>query len=317
MEHSDRTVISIIIPVFNEQESLPGLYREILNVIEDHPICKKYEWELLFVNDGSSDDSLAVIKSFRTADKRVEYLSLSRNFGKENAMLAGFDYAKGAAVIIMDADLQDPPKLIPEMIHFWENGYLDVYARRKDRRTDSRLRALFSVLFYKVLDLFSDIDVLKEVGDFRLLDRRCIDALKKLRETDRYTKGLFSWIGYKKMEIPYEKDGRKAGKSKWNFKSLSHLAINGITSFSIKPLRISTILGFIIALASFIIGLVFFAKTLIWGDPVRGFTTLIVVISFLGGAQLCAIGILGEYVGRIFNEVKHRPPYIIDEYNNE
>lgn len=177
--------------------------------------------------------------------------------------------------------------------------------------------SFFSSLFYKVLALSSEVDVLKDVGDFRLLDHRCIDALKRLRETNRYTKGLFSWIGYKKIEILYEKDERKAGKSKWNFKSLLRLAIDAITSFSIKPLKISTILGLIIAFASFATGLFFFAKTLIVGDPVRGFTTLIVVISFLGGTQLFAIGVLGEYVGRIYNEVKNRPPYLVDEYVDE
>lgn len=269
------------------------------------------------MNDGSKDDTLNIIKDFRSKDQRVNFVNLSRNFGKENAMLAGFDYATGDCVIILDADLQDPPSLIPLMLEYWNQGYQDVYARRADRGKESWLRKHCSLLFYRILDNTTRFDVLQNVGDFRLLDRRCIRALCKMRETERYTKGMFCWIGYKKKEIIFDRGDRIAGNSNWNFFTLLNLAIEGITSFTTAPLRIATFCGFAIAFVSFIFGLYFLSKTLIFGDPVQGFTTIIVVVLFLGGIQLIAIGILGEYIGRIFNESKNRPVYIASEYNEE
>lgn len=276
-----------------------------------------YDWEILFVNDGSKDDTLNIIRKMRLTDKRISYVNLSRNFGKENAMLAGFDYATGDAVIIMDADLQDPPSLIPKMIELWEEGYQDIYAKRADRGKESWFRKKCSLLFYRILDSTTKFDILQNVGDFRLLDRRCVNALKKLRENERYSKGLFCWIGYKKKEIVFNRGDRVAGESSWNFWGLMNLAIEGITSFTTVPLRFATITGFIIAFISFLYGLYFISKTLIFGEPVQGFTTTIVVVLFLGGIQLLAIGILGEYIGRIFTESKNRPVYIASEYNDE
>lgn len=276
-----------------------------------------YDWEILFVNDGSKDDTLNIIRKMRAADKRICYVNLSRNFGKENAMLAGFDYATGDAVIIMDADLQDPPSLIPQMLELWEDGYQDIYAKRADRGKESWLRKKCSLLFYRILDSTTKFDVLQNVGDFRLLDRSCINALKRLREKERYSKGLFCWIGYKKKEIIFNRGNRVAGESSWSFWGLLNLAIEGITSFTTAPLRFATVSGFIIAFISFLYGLYFISKTLIFGDPVQGFTTTIVVVLFLGGIQLLAIGILGEYIGRIFMETKNRPVYIACEYNEE
>lgn len=276
-----------------------------------------YDWEILFVNDGSKDDTLNIIRKMRLTDKRISYVNLSRNFGKENAMLAGFDYATGDAVIIMDADLQDPPSLIPKMIELWEEGYQDIYAKRADRGKESWFRKKCSLLFYRILDSTTKFDILQNVGDFRLLDRRCVNALKKLRENERYSKGLFCWIGYKKKEIVFNRGDRVAGESSWNFWGLMNLAIEGITSFTTAPLRFATITGFIIAFISFLYGLYFISKTLIFGEPVQGFTTTIVVVLFLGGIQLLAIGILGEYIGRIFTESKNRPVYIASEYNDE
>lgn len=303
--------VSILVPCYNEEKTLPLLYQELRTLMDEGV---GYLWEVLFVDDGSKDETLNMIKGYRGADNRIAYVSLSRNFGKENAMLAGFDYVTGDCMIIMDADLQDPPCLIPEMLYYWEQGYQDVYAKRANRGGESWLRKRLSLLFYKVLDNTTRFDVLQNVGDFRLLDRRCIDALRHLRETERYTKGLFCWIGYKKKEIVFDRGDRVAGDSKWGFWSLFNLAVEGITSFTTAPLRFATILGFVIAVFAFIYALYFITKTLIYGDPVQGFTTLIVIILFLGGIQLLTIGILGEYLGRIFNETKNRPVYIVDEY---
>lgn len=299
-------------PAYNEERSLPYFYPEIRRVMDDND---QYEWEILFVDDGSKDNTLSVLQDLRREDKRVNYLSLSRNFGKENAMLAGFDYATGDCVIIMDADLQDPPSLIPEMLKHWEEGYQDVYAKRRDRGKESWIRKQFSLLFYKILSSTTRFDVLQNVGDFRLLDRQCIEALRCMRESERYTKGMFCWIGFNKKEIVFDRDNRVAGKSNWNFFSLLNLAIEGITSFTTAPLRFASIMGVLISFGAFIYGLYFVSKTLIFGEPIRGFTTLIVVMLFLGGVQLLTIGVLGEYIGRIFNETKHRPVYLVKEYN--
>lgn len=306
--------VSILVPCYNEEASLPLLYPELKKLMDSQI---NYEWEVLFVNDGSRDNTLAIIKELRNQDKRICYVDLSRNFGKENAMLAGFDYATGDCMVIMDADLQDPPSLIPEMLRYWEEGYDDVYAKRNNRGKESWLRKQFSLLFYAILQKSTRFEVLKNVGDFRLLDRCCIEALKKLRETERYTKGMFCWIGFKKKEIIFNRGDRAAGKSNWNFFSLFNLAIEGITSFTTTPLRFSTVLGFIISLFAFILMIFYLVKTIIWGDVIQGFPTLITVILFLGGIQLFSIGILGEYLGRIFNESKNRPVYLVREYNEE
>lgn len=304
--------VSILIPCYNEQESMPLLYPELKKVFDSN---MSYEWEALFIDDGSSDKTLDLIKDLRNEDNRISYVALSRNFGKENAMLAGFDYVTGDCVVIIDADLQDPPCLIPEMLRYWEEGYKDVYAKRATRGRESWLRKQLSLLFYKILSKSSRFDVLQNVGDFRLLDRQCIEALKKIRESERYTKGMFCWIGYEKKEIVFNRGDRLAGRSNWNLKQLLKLAVDGIMSFSIAPLRIATFLGGIIALLSFLYALYFILKTLIFGEVVQGFTTLIVMILFLGGLQLMSIGIVGEYIGRIYNETKNRPTYLAKEYN--
>lgn len=311
-----RKKITILVPCFNEEKSLPLFYLE-LNSELGAVNLSMYDWEILFVNDGSKDDTLNIIRKMRASDDRICYVNLSRNFGKENAMLAGFDYATGDAVIIMDADLQDPPSLIPKMIELWEEGYQDIYAKRADRGKESWFRKKCSLLFYRILDYTTRFDILQNVGDFRLLDRRCINALKRLRENERYSKGLFCWIGYRKKEIVFNRGDRIAGKSSWSFWGLLNLAIEGITSFTTAPLRFATVSGFIIAFISFLYGLYFITKTLLFGEPVQGFTTIIVVVLFLGGIQLLAIGILGEYIGRIFTESKNRPVYIASEYNDE
>lgn len=276
-----------------------------------------YDWEVLFVNDGSCDRTLPILRELRKHDVRINYVNLSRNFGKENAMLAGFDYVTGDCMVILDADLQDPPSLIPDMLKYWEEGYQDVYAKRADRGRESWIRKRFSLLFYRILESTTRFEVLQNVGDFRLLDHRCIRALRQLRETERYTKGMFCWIGYRKKEIVFNRQDRVAGQSNWNFWSLFNLAIEGITSFTTAPLRFASVMGFFIAFCAFLYALYFVSKALIWGDPIQGFTTLVTVMLFLGGIQLLCIGILGEYIGRIFNESKRRPVYLVDEYNGE
>ena len=232
-------------------------------------------------------------------------------------MLAGFDYVTGDCMVIIDADLQDPPSLIPEMLGYWEQGYEDVYARRQSRGRESWLRKRLSLLFYKLLQSSSRFDVLQNVGDFRLLDRRCINALKRMRESERYTKGMFSWIGFKKKEVVFDRGDRVAGSSSWNFRQLFSLAIDGITSFSNVPLRISTIVGFIVSMLAFVYMLYVFIKALIWGDPVQGYPSMVILLLFLGGIQLLSLGIIGEYIGRIYNETKNRPEYLVREYNGE
>lgn len=308
--------ISILVPCYNEEASLPLFYVELIKVMSD-PKLSQYDWELLLVNDGSRDNTLEIIKKLRDADERVNYVDLSRNFGKEKAMLAGFDYVTGDCMIIMDADLQDPPSLIPEMVYWWEQGYDDIYAKRKSRGEESWLRRSFSLLFYKILQKTTKFEVLQNVGDFRLLDKNCIEALRRIRESERYTKGMFCWIGFRKKELLFDRGDRVAGKSAWNFWSLFSLAIEGITSFTTSPLRISSVFGFIVSFLAFIYMAFILIKTLIFGDQVQGFPTLITVILFLGGVQLIAIGILGEYIARIFNETKKRPTYIAREHNGK
>lgn len=305
--------ISILIPCYNEEQSLPLLYSELCKLMNSH---SDYAWELMFVNDGSKDDTLNVLKQLRVDDPRVNYVDLSRNFGKEIAMLAGFDYVTGDCMVIIDADLQHPPTLIPEMVQWWEKGYDDVYAKRKSRGKESWLRKKLSLQFYKILQSSSRFDVLQNVGDFRLLDRSCINALKQVREKERYTKGMYCWIGFKKKEIEFEQGDRIAGVSSWNYKQLFSLAIDGITSFTNAPLRISTVVGFLVSLGAFIYMFYVFFKALFFGEAVQGYPTIVILILFLGGIQLLSIGIIGEYLGRIYNETKNRPNYIVREFND-
>lgn len=262
---SSRKLVSIVVPCYNEQESLPYLYDAVNGIMAGLP---QYRWELLLVNDGSRDHTMDIIRDLAKNDNRVSFVDLSRNFGKENAMLAGFDYVKGDCMVLMDADLQDPPALIPTMLEYWEKGYDDVYAKRRDRGKESWLRRRFSLLFYWLLDKSTRFEVLKNVGDFRLLDRRCIDALRQLRESERYTKGLFCWIGYRKREIVFDRADRQHGSSHWNFFQLAGLAVEGLTSFTVSPLRWATYIGGLIGLGAIAYLVWTLVKVAIWGDPV-------------------------------------------------
>ena len=307
-------VVTILVPCFNEENNIELLYDRLRKITNSLP---NYEFQILLVNDGSKDNTLFKMQELHETDKTVSYLSLSRNFGKENAMLAGLDYAEGDAVILMDADLQDPPELIPQMLAEWENGYDDVYARRRSRAGETWMKKATAHWYYRILRKFADIDIPADVGDFRLLDRQAVDALYSLRERQRYTKGLFSWIGYNKKELLFDRDPRAAGNSKMNFFKLFGLAVDGITSFSVAPLRLASVLGLIISTVAFLYLLFVIIKTLLFGDPVAGYPSMISIILFMGGIQLIVLGIIGEYVGRIFNEAKGRPEYLVNEYNGK
>lgn len=317
--------ISILMPAYNESGNLKAMVGELdsltnsgLFVIENigqTVNLNDYEWEYVFVNDGSKDNTLQVLRSLRQDNARVNIVNLSRNFGKENALLAGMDYASGDAVIIMDADLQHPVSAIPEMIYWWTQGYDDVYGRRSDRGRESWLRKRLSLMFYSMLQSSTRIEILQNVGDFRLLDRRAIDAIRSLRETQRYTKGLYCWVGYNKKEFLFKQGDRLEGKSSFNFRGLLNLAIEGITCFTTAPLRLSAIMGFIASFIALIYIIIVLIKTIFWGEPVQGYPTIICTILFFSGIQLIALGITGEYIGRIFNETKRRPPYIVESFN--
>lgn len=306
--------ISIIVPSYNEEESLPFLYERLIKLINS---MKEYEFEILFVNDGSKDKTLELIKQYRKEDERICYVNLSRNFGKETAMMAGLDYAKGDAVIFIDADLQDPPEIIPELIKYWEEGYDDVYAKRKSRKGETFLKKFTSKMYYKVLQKLTNVEIQRDTGDFRLLDRRCVNALRKLRESQRSFKSMFSWIGYKKKEVLFDRDARVAGKTKWNYIKLVDLAIDGITSFTTSPLKLATYISIPTFITLFIYFIYVIVKSCIFHVAIQAFQATILLILFFSGIQILLFGIMGEYLGRIFKETKHRPLYLIDEYNGE
>ena len=306
--------ISVIIPAYNEEESLPMLYDRIKKIMDS---IEEYEFEILFINDGSKDKTLKMIKQMRDEDNRFCYVDFSRNFGKEIAMLAGLDYATGDCVIFMDADLQDPPELIPELIKYWEEGYDDVYAKRRTRKGETWLKKFTSTMYYKVLQKLTKIEIQKDTGDFRLLDKRCVNALKKLRESQRNTKSMFSWIGYKKKEVLYDREPRVAGSTKWNYIKLVDLAIDGITSFTTSPLRLAT---FISIPTFMLLGIYFIyviAKCFIIKEMMHAYQAIIILILFFSGIQILLFGIIGEYLGRIFKETKNRPLYLVNEYNGK
>lgn len=302
--------VTILVPCYNEEEVINIFYKEVVKIINK----LDYEFELLFVNDGSKDNTLNKIIAMRMHDSRVSYVDLSRNYGKEIAMAAGLDHVSGDAVIIMDADLQDPPSLIPTMIEEWEKGYDDVYAKRSSRKGESFMKKFTAHCFYRLLSKLSRVEIQKDTGDFRLLNRKAIEALKQFREAGRYTKGLFSLIGFKKKEILFDRDERAAGKTKWNYWKLIGLAIEGITTFTIMPLRIATFIGSITGLGAFIYMIYIVLRTLIVGVELPGYASLVSIVLFIGSIQLISIGVLGEYVGRIFNETKNRPLYFINKY---
>lgn len=303
--------ITILLPAYNEEESIGLIERSMDRVAKENP---NYKWEFLLINDGSSDRTLSEMIKLHQKDNRFSYLDLSRNYGKEIAMMAGFDYVDSDAVIIMDADMQHPITVIPEMLSYWEEGYDDVYAQRKKSK-ETWFKRRSSWVYYRLLQRMTRIPIPKDAGDFRLLDRTCIEALKRMRETERNTKGMYSWIGFKKKAILYVQEERQNGTTKWSFLSLLNLAVNGITSFTTAPLRIASVLGIVVSLLAFIYLVYIIFVTLVYGEDTQGYPTIMVTILFLGGIQLISLGIIGEYLGKVFNEVKRRPGYFVNDYN--
>ena len=304
--------VSILLPAYNEEASF-GLLEECMSqVICDNP---DYDWEFLLVNDGSSDNTLQLMEKLYQQDSaHYSFLDLSRNYGKEIAMMAGFDYVTGDAVIIMDSDMQHPISVIPEMLSWWEQGYDDVYAQRRTSK-ESFLKRKTSQWYYKILQKLTRIPIQKDTGDFRLLDRTCINALRQMRESERNTKGMYSWIGFHKKGIWYEQLERTTGETKWNAWSLLNLAINGIMSYTIAPLRVASLMGICVSFFAFAYLIYIIFKTILFGEDVQGYPTLMVTLLLLGGMILLSLGIIGEYLGKIFNETKGRPVYFINSYN--
>ena len=303
-------MLSVLVPVYNEIDVLPEFHRRLTGVLRD---CVE-AYEVVYVNDGSTDGSLAWLEGLCAEDPDAALVDLSRNFGKEIAMAAGLDHVRGDAVVVIDADLQDPPEVIPRLIEQWSSGYDNVYARRRQRDGETWLKKASAAWFYKVIGRLSRVSIPQDTGDFRLLSRRAVEALRQLREQHRFMKGLFAWIGYPSIAVEYDRDPRLAGETKFNYWKLWNFAIEGITSFTIAPLKLATYFGLVVALVAFVAIIVLVAKTLMFGDPVKGYPSLMSAILFLGGIQLVALGSLGEYIGRMFNETKRRPLYFTKQY---
>jgi glycosyltransferase involved in cell wall biosynthesis len=312
MSHADehpKRLISIVIPVFNEEDVLPVFLERLASACSrlDFP----FEW--VFVDDGSDDGTGAKLAAARRGNDHVGVLRLSRNFGKEVAISAGLQQAVGDAVVIIDADLQDPPELIPALVAHWLEGFDNVFARRTDRGGDGPFKRWTAHAFYRLLGRVTNIEVPADAGDFRLLDRRAVDAILQFREQHRFMKGLYAWVGYRAIAVPYERDPRAGGATKWSYRRLWNLAIDGITSFTVAPLKLASLFGLAVAVLALVYGAIVIVKTLLFGDHVQGYPSLMVVVLFLGGIQLLFLGIVGEYLGRVFNEVKGRPLYLVDE----
>ena len=301
------TSLCVVVPAYNEEEVLETLHARLSTVLDALP----FAWQILYVNDGSLDRTGAVLMALASRDQHVAVLELSRNFGKEIALSAGLDHADADLIVVIDADLQDPPELIPALVAGFEQGYDVVYAQRTARAGESWFKRLSAGGFYRVAGRLTQVQIPADTGDFRLLSRRANYALRQLREQHRFMKGLFAWIGFPQLAVPYRRDARFAGQSKWNYWRLWNFALEGITSFSTAPLKLATYAGLLSALLSFSYGLFILVRTLLYGNPVPGYPSLLVAILFLGGLQLMAIGIVGEYVGRMFDEVKGRPLYLL------
>ena len=301
--------LSVLVPCFNEEEVLPAFHTRLVAALAGI----KGGWEVIYINDGSTDGTLGILKSLQLADPAVGFAALSRNFGKEAAMSAGFRLACGQAVVMIDADLQDPPELIPDMLDAWRQGADVVNMKRRSRQGETWFKNASAHWFYRIINGLSEVPIPPDVGDFRLLSRRAVEALNQLPERNRFMKGLFAWIGYTQTTLEYDRHARAAGQTKWPYLKLFHFAVEGITGFSVVPLRLASYAGFLTAFGAFIYALMFMVKTLTIGESVKGFPTLIVTILLMGGLQLMAMGIIGEYLGRLFMESKRRPLYLLDE----
>ncbi|MCS6892516.1 MAG: glycosyltransferase family 2 protein [Rhodovarius sp.] len=304
--------LSVVVPCYNEEEVLPEFHRRLSAVMEGTGLT----WEVVYVNDGSEDRSLDVMLRLRAADPHVAVVNLSRNFGKEIALTAGLDHARGAeAVVVIDADLQDPPEVIPQLIATWREGYDIAYAQRTARHGEGLIKRATAAAFYRLMQgLGGRVKLPKDTGDFRLMSRRSLDALLKLREHHRFMKGLFAWVGFPSKAVPYERAPRAAGSTKWNWWKLWNLSLEGITSFTVGPLKIATYVGVVVAFLAGIFLAQLLLRTILFGNPVAGYPSLMAVVLFLGGVQMMMLGIIGEYLGRIFNETKGRPLYIVERH---
>ena len=307
---SANEMLSVVVPAFNEAAVLPLFHARLAASLS---ACG-CDYEVIYVDDGSTDGTGAWLRQVCAGDPRIALLRLARNFGKEIALTAGLEAAGGDAVVVIDADLQDPPELIPLMLAQWREGIDVVNMRRDSRAGESWFKRLTAHLFYRMLNRLSEVPIPPDVGDFRLLSRRALDAVNRLPERNRYMKGLFAWVGFSQVTLPYARESRAQGDAKQSWGKLFALAVEGVTSFSVAPLRLASLLGLMVAGGAFLLTIYYLAKTLLFGDPVQGFPTLIIAVLGLGGLQLLGIGILGEYLGRTFLEVKSRPLYLIDEY---
>lgn len=309
MPRPDRFLLSLVVPVLNEEAAIPVFLAAVERVLGPTGLAL----EILFVDDGSTDATRAIIASHAARDPRIRGLALSRNFGKEAALSAGLDHAAGDAVVPIDVDLQDPLELIPDFVARWREGYDVVYGVRSDRSTDHPLKRLSATLFYRIFNAVADTRIPMDTGDFRLMDRRVIEVVRQLPERERFMKGLFAWVGFRSLGIPFERAARSAGTTKWKPLRLWRFAVQGLTSFSTLPLQVWVYLGAVIALLSFLYGSFIVIRTLVLGIDLPGYPSLMVVVLFLGGVQLLSLGVIGEYLGRLYTEVKARPLYVVDE----
>jgi glycosyltransferase involved in cell wall biosynthesis len=303
------TTLSVVVPVFNEQEVLAEFHRRLAAVLD----ALNLRTQVIYVNDGSTDGTLDAIRQLAEHDARVLLVDLSRNFGKEIALTAGLDHADADAVVVIDADLQDPPELIPELVDQWLEGYDVVYAKRTCREGESAAKKLTAFLFYRLIQKMSRVRIPEDTGDFRLLSRRAVHAVCQMREQHRFMKGLFAWIGFAQKAVPYRRAPRHAGVTKWNYWKLWNFALEGITSFSCLPLKVATYVGLASSLGAFGYGAYTVLRTLILGNPVAGYPSLLTAVMFLGGLQLLSIGVIGEYLARMFDESKQRPLYFLKD----
>jgi glycosyltransferase involved in cell wall biosynthesis len=296
--------------MFNEAASILLLHTRLSAVMDS----LGDPWEVVYVNDGSRDATLPTVEALRDRDPHVAVINLSRNFGKEIATTAGLDHARGAAVIVIDADLQDPPEVIPQLVATWRDGFDMVYGRRREREGETWLKTRSAALFYRLMRNWGQVELPPDTGDFRLMSRRAVDALLKLREQHRFMKGLFAWVGFPSKPVFYDRAPRAAGETKWNYWKLWNLAIEGFTSYSVLPLKLATYVGAVVALLAALFGIVVVVRTLAAGGSPAGYPSLLVVVLLLGGTQLIFLGVIGEYLGRVFNETKQRPLYLVERY---
>ena len=305
--------ITVIVPCYNEEEALHYYYEEMSRVMN---LMHQYDFELLFINDGSKDNTLQVIKQLADNDERVRYVSFSRNFGKEAAMYAGFENSTGDYVCLMDADLQDPPKLLPEMVKaIEEEGYDSVATRRVTRQGEPPIRSFFARMFYKMMNNLSDTELMDGARDYRLMTRQFVNSLLDMKEYNRFSKGLFGWVGYKTKWIEFENVERVAGETKWSFWKLFIYAVDGIVAFSTAPLAIASVIGMLMLFVAFFFIIFIVVRTLMFGDPVSGWPSLVCIITLIGGIQIFCVGILGQYLSKVYLETKNRPIYIVKESN--